>query len=249
MTDVLYCGDTSLDGAAAYLAGLMSSWKWDFDYFPSDQSCDVVSEKSYRLYIFSDYPGDLLTDQQQDVVLKNVAAGAGLLMIGGWESFHGLGGDWEQTHLASALPVEISSADDRVNADSPVMVQIEAPDHPIAQFLPWVSRPPLIGGYNRVVARDDAETILQAVRFSARLQDGLFRFQAKTVDPLLVTGEYQAGRTAALATDVAPHWVGPLVDWGDARVTGHAPGAWEIEVGNLYAQFFKQLLSWTGKFD
>ncbi len=31
----------------------------------------------------------------------------------------------------------------------------------------------------------------------------------------LVVGQHGRGRTAALATDVAPHWVGGLVDWGD----------------------------------
>ena len=247
MSDVLYCGDTSIGGAAAYLAGLMTSWSWDFDYIASDQSCENVVGKSHRLYVFSDYPAAMLTAEQHDLISQNVAAGAGLLMIGGWESFHGLGGNWDETRLAEALPVEISNTDDRVNADSPVMVQVCDATHATAQSLPWQERPPLIGGFNRFAAKPSARVVLQAVRFGVRLQDGLFRFQSSTRDPLLVVGQHKSGRTAALATDVAPHWVGPLVDWGDNRVTGQAAGSWQIEVGDLYAQFFKQLLKWTGK--
>ena len=64
------------------------------------------------------------------------------------------------------------------------------------------------------------------------------------------SGSAQAlrGRTAALATDLAPHWVGGLVDWGDGeRVVAQAPGSWPIEVGNFYAQFIANLLTWTGQ--
>jgi hypothetical protein len=50
--------------------------------------------------------------------------------------------------------------------------------------------------------------------------------------PLLVTGQHGAGRVAAITTDVAPHWVGGFVDWGDARVAAQADGAPAIEVGN-----------------
>jgi uncharacterized membrane protein len=63
--------------------------------------------------------------------------------------------------------------------------------------------------------------------------------------PLLVVRDSGSGRVAALATDVAPHWVGGLVDWGEGRVTAQASGAEAIEVGDLYAKFFQQLISWT----
>jgi hypothetical protein len=58
-------------------------------------------------------------------------------------------------------------------------------------------------------------------------------------------GQWEKGRTAALLTDVAPHWVGPFVDWGRPRVAAQAPEANAIEVGGDYAQFFRQLLEWT----
>ncbi len=65
--------------------------------------------------------------------------------------------------------------------------------------------------------------------------------------PLLVIGDDAAVRTAAVATDVAPHWVGGFVDWGDGRVRAKAPGAEAIEVGDLYARFWQRLISWLSQ--
>ena len=77
---------------------------------------------------------------------------------------------------------------------------------------------------------------------------GDFEFSAGAESPLLVVGECGRGRTAALATDVAPHWVGGLVDWGDGRVVQEV-NAGAIDVGNLYARFFRNLLVWTGRLE
>jgi uncharacterized membrane protein len=64
----------------------------------------------------------------------------------------------------------------------------------------------------------------------------------------LVLGRYGRGRTVTLATDVAPHWVGGLVDWGDRRVVqGVADGF--IEVGNWYARFFRNLVAWAAQIE
>ena len=63
-----------------------------------------------------------------------------------------------------------------------------------------------------------------------------------------MVGEHGRGRTAALATDVAPHWVGGLVDWGDQRVVQDVGGG-SIDVGNWYARFFRNLLVWTGRLE
>ena len=88
--------------------------------------------------------------------------------------------------------------------------------------------------------------ILEACLFDAKLRDeNLFTFQITEQLPLLVVGQYQQGRTAALLTDVAPHWVGPLIDWGAPRITAQAPKSHAVEVGGHYAQFLRQLLEWT----
>lgn len=242
---ILYMGDTALSGAAAYLAGLMSSWGWRFDYVPSDAPlADHIPSGDPALYVFSDYPSARVDEVLQRQIVDRVARGAGLLMIGGWESFHGLGGDWDGTPLSEALPVTISGEDDRLNCDQPLFVR-RVTGHPIAGDLPFGERPPLIGGLNRVEARPGTTTVLEARRFSARwLADAVELTRAQTY-PLLVAGVHGHGRTAVLTTDLAPHWVGPLIDWGDERVTAQAPQSSEVEVGNLYAQFVRQLLEWT----
>jgi hypothetical protein len=243
----LYLGDTNLTDAAAYLAGLMHSWSWAFDYVRSDQSLSLeMLETPRSLFVVSDYPAARMNAAAQERLLAQVAGGAGLIMIGGWESFHGLGGDWNGTAVGNALPVDIAVEDDRMNCDQPVLVR-RVSDHPIVDGLPWVSRPPVIGGFNRFVAKADANVLLEAHRFAAREQAGHFGFEPLDRHPLLVVGEFGRGRTAAFATDVAPHWVGPLVDWGLPRVAAQGPQANAIEVGGHYATFLRQLLSWVGK--
>ena len=246
---VLYLGDTALSGAAAYLAGLMTAFGIRYDYVPSDEdlSSEMASQPR-KLFIISDYPASRMLPRVQEIVLKQVHdQAAGLLMIGGWESFHGHGGNWDGTPIAEALPVEISSEDDRINCDQPALV-LESESHDITAGLPWADRPPTIGGFNRVISRPGSATILLVQRLQAVFHEGRFEFIPREQDPLLVLGAHGFGFTAALTTDVAPHWVGGLVDWGNAeRVTAHAPGSWPIEVGNLYSQFIANLLTWTGQ--
>jgi uncharacterized membrane protein len=247
---ILYCGDTSLDSAAAYLAGLMSSWGWDFTYVPSDRqlnSADVSSDCS--LFIFSDYPAGQVDSVLQEQIVEQVRDGAGLLMIGGWESYHGLGGNWDGTLISDALPIDIADHDDRRNCDQPVFARATNITHPITDGLPWSERPPLIGGFNAFAAKAESETLLEAALFDARFDGDTPCLDRQNTEPLLVVSECGDGRTAALATDVAPHWIGPMVDWGTERLTVQADGAGEIEVGNLYAAFFRSLLSWTGQSD
>ena len=242
---IFYLGDTALDNAAAYLAGVMQHAECLFDYLPSDQRVSVEMLKEARsLYILSDYPSANFTADCQQRLLEHVQSGSGLIMFGGWESFHGLGGDWDGSPIAQALPVEIANSDDRVNCDHPVLLWKKC-EHEILANLPWDERPPVIGGFNRVTAKPAATVLLEAKHISVRREGEAFRFETAESDPLLVVGSYGKGRVTTLMTDVAPHWVGPLVDWGDGRVNAQATGAEEIEVGDWYAQFFRQLIDWT----
>lgn len=241
---ILYLGDTALSGAAGYLAGLMTSFGWEFDYVPSHQATDAEAIAGRRLVVLSDYPAKMLSPKAHDRLVAEVRAGAGLLMIGGWESYCGLGGDWAGTPVGDALPVAIATTDDRVNCDQPA-VAVRVAEHPILSGLPWDERPPTIGGFNRIAPKPTSTTLLELHRFSARHRAGSTDFALRDRHPLLVVGALGAGRTAALATDLAPHWVGGFVDWGDGRVTATAPGSWGIEVGSAYAAFVRNLLAWT----
>jgi uncharacterized membrane protein len=112
--------------------------------------------------------------------------------------------------------------------------------------LPFDTVAPSIGGYNRVATRPDGIEILSARRFQAQRRGQDFAFvPIGNPDPLLVAGAHGLGRVTAYASDAAPHWVGGLVDWGDARIIACGPGANAVEVGNWYARFFHQMIRWT----
>ncbi len=239
---ILYCGDTSLTTAAQYLAGLMTCWGWNYRYVPSHLPLTSADHDDVGLVILSDFPSARMTDALQQQILAAVAEGAGLLMIGGWESFHGLGGDWDQSPIATALPVVMQSTDDRINCDQPALVR-QVTSNPAVDGLPWLQRPPTIGGFNRFRPKPDATVLLEVDRLRPTFHKGIWSVEIVETHPLLVIGKYGKGVTCAFATDVAPHWVGGLVDWGDGRVTAQAPHADAIEVGDLYARFFQQLLS------
>ena len=237
---ILYCGDTRLDGAAAYLAGVLTHAGEDFEYVASDVSIqDASLGTDLRLVILSDYPAANFSEELQHQFINRIANGTGLLMIGGWESFHGLGGDWDIAALGELLPVEIAGEDDRLNSDRPLLVR-RAGTHAITDGLPWETHPPYVGGLNRFQPKSDARVLLETDALVTAREGGDWRLVTESNAPLLVVGEQGRGRTAALATDVAPHWVGGLVDWGDGRVTAQAAGAEAVEVGDLYAQFLLQ---------
>jgi len=243
---VLYCGDGDITSAASYLGGLMTSWGWRFEHVPDDRDLDPDRlDDDVSLIIVSDYPARRLSTECQLGIDKAVRQGAGLLMIGGWTSFRGRDGLWGGTPVGDLLPVEISVGDDRVNCDQATAVRATQA-HPATNGLPWASRPPAIGGFNRVKARPDAGVLLECQQFEIQSEAARFTFHETRSDVLLAVGRHGHGRTAAFTTDVAPHWVGPLIDWGRGRVSVRMPGAPEREIGDLYAKLMNQLLSWVG---
>ena len=247
---ILYAGDSHLRSAAAYLAGVLTHAGLPFDYVPSDAPLRPSLEgRRPRLYVLSDYPAKNLTDADFGRIIDDVERGSGLLMIGGWESFHGAAAGYHTSPLAEVLPVRMQASDDRVNAPQPCMVEKRI-DHPILGGLP-LDHPPGIGGYNRVQPKADADVLLSArhVSVEVRRRDDQGApehiFTPGEQAPLLVVGRHGRGRTAAFTSDVAPHWVGGFVDWGPERVRAQAPGADDIEVGSHYAEFFTRLVRWT----
>jgi uncharacterized membrane protein len=247
LSRICYLGDDTLQGAAAYLAGIMSHFGLPYEHVASTDSPDEdFASQQYALYVVSDYPAARFRPGQMEHLIECVAQGSGLVMLGGWESFHGRLGEYHGSPLARALPVVMANGDDRRNCAQPCLIHKLA-DHPILEGLPW-DTPPGIGGFNAIAPKPDATTVLSAARFSVCRKGEEFQFTRGAEAPLLVVGQCGSGRTAALATDVAPHWVGGLVDWGDQRVVQEVAGAW-IEVGNWYARFFRNLLAWAGRME
>lgn len=245
LSRICYLGDDTVQGAAGYLIGVMKRFELSFDHVPSPESPNAdFTGRQYALYVVSDYPSARFRSGQMEHIARCVEAGSGLAMFGGWESFFGRLGEYHRSPLADVLPVAMRDRDDRRNSAQPCLIE-KVSEHPMLDGLPW-DQPPGIGGYNAVSAKPNAETLLRAVHFSVRCRGGTFEFDRGESAPLLVVGKHGKGRTAALATDAAPHWVGGLVDWGDRRVHQEIPGGF-IEVGNWYAEFFKNLLVWTGR--
>lgn len=242
---VLYLGDTTLQTAAGYLAGVMTHYGIDFDYVASDVAFDAARlEDGYDALILSDYPADRFSPADFEMIVDRNRKGMGLLMIGGWESFTGLGGDYHDTPLADVLPVAMKGSDDRVNSYAPCMIQPEEA-HPIIWGLPFAERAAAINGYNQWRAKEDATTVLSLRRYDAAFSGGDFQFSLRDHDPLLVVDIVRAGRVACYAGDVAPHWAGGFVDWGDRRLALRAEGAEEVEVGDWYVEFFGNLVKWV----
>lgn len=276
---ILYFGDDDQSRAAIYLSGILEHYALPYERVDSDQSPDAQCiAKPRALYILSDYPRERFAEGQLEHIRDAVEnQGSGLLMIGGWESFHGRNGEYHQTVLKDVLPVEMESQDDRRNFYQPIVLRKRC-SHEILDGLPW-EVPPMVGGFNLFKPKPDTTQLLDGVRLDLRLfeddnaavedcsREGVCSIDghalldrvslalqyggALTVSevqsfPMLVLGQYGRGRTAAFAGDVAPHWVGGLVDWGDPdkRVT-QSVGQGFIEVGNHYATFFRNLVLWT----
>lgn len=250
LAPVLYLGDTDLGSAAAYLAGVLAAAGLEYRYVPSHIDADAAffEEPTLQVVVISDYPAARLGAAATERLLARVQDGLGLVFLGGWESYHGLEGFWHQSPLAEALPVSLESQDDRVNYDQLAVVALAdgAAEHSIVAGLPWNERPPTIGGFNRFTPKPGSVTLLECWLHELRREGATINVQRTTTHPLLTVGSAGKGRIACLATDAAPHWVGPLVDWGTPRLSAQGPGAGAIEVGAHYARFLQQLVRWAG---
>lgn len=243
MKKVLYMGDDSLDRAAAYLGGVMAYHKIKFDYVPSVKRLSPAAvNDGIGLFIISDFPAKNISRECFLKIISKVKEGASLLMIGGWESFYGLKGEYHNKPIAEILPVICKKSDDRVNYCHG-LIPIQKISNEITSGLPF-KRPPVVCGYNDFTAKKDSKTVLSL----RKIRTHYTRVQVdKKNIPLLVIGKYGKGKTCAFATDFAPHWVGGLVDWGNKRIKAQAKGGAQIEVGADYARLIKNLITWLLK--
>ncbi len=121
-----------------------------------------------------------------------VAAGGGLLMIGGYLSFTGFEGKaaFRQTALADVLPIDMLGEDDRVERPAGVTPTIDHADHAVLSGI--VGEWPHLLGYNRTILKADA-TLVASVG----------------PDPLIAVGAFGSGRSAVFTSDCSPHWAPP----------------------------------------
>ncbi|MDD5132691.1 MAG: glutamine amidotransferase [bacterium] len=237
---LLYCGDDSLRQSARYLYGVLKHLGYALDYIPSRRSLTVQHlRKDYQAVILSDYPSARIAPAAQDRLVKMVAGGTGFLMIGGWGSFHGYDGHYHCSKLAEILPVQCCSHDDRVNCPQGGII-IPQNDRILRTSSLKFENGPLIGGYNKVVLRAESQLLL-AVR---DLKINLPKISLSSKEyPLLVTGCYGNGRTVCYMSDLAPHWSGGVVDWGQRKIRINNVSGFFMEVGQKYVKFIQTLVT------
>jgi uncharacterized membrane protein len=237
---LLYCGDDNLRQSARYLYGVLKYLGYALDYVPSRRSLRAHQlRKHYDAVILSDYPSARISPAGQKSLVKMVADGTGLLMIGGWGSFHGYDGHYHCSKLAAALPVRCLSRDDRVNCpQGGIILPTREGDLKFRSLR--FKKGPLIGGYNKVVPKP-GNKILLAVR---DLKVNLPKISLSAQEyPLLVTGCFGHGHTACYMSDLAPHWSGGMVDWGQRKIKIDNVAGYFMEVGQNYAKFIRALVT------
>ena len=137
------------------------------------------------------------TPNRLKLMKEYVANGGGLAMIGGYLTFQGIDakGQWSATAVEEALPVNISTTDDRQEVPEGFEPTVRKKGHPILEGIPeqW----PWFLGYNKLREKDDADVLLE--------HEG---------DPFLAVRTFGKGRTGAFASDCAPHWGShAFVEW------------------------------------
>lgn len=258
---ILYAGDSGIGGPANYLLGALKSLSAETVHIPPfEKLSPPLFKKRFDAILLSDFPRGNASSNSQKALERQVEGGTGLLMVGGWGSFSGPFGGWRGSLVEKLLPVHCLMRDDRLNFPGGALI-ISKKKHPMFQSISF-KNPPVICGLNRLRPKKNSRVILAARRIVCR--DGSYAAlpHSKTYPahgrnklrpyvaldpieyPLLVIASDPRQRAAALATDLAPHWSGGLVDWGRKRLKLRVSGKIQIEVGDQYVRFVAALIRW-----
>ena len=236
---ILYAGDSEAGGSANYLLGILQSLRAEVVHIPPSQKLSPsLFKKRFDAILLSDFPRKQTPASSEQAILDQAAEGSGFLMIGGWGSFSGPFGGWRGSLIEKLLPVTCLNRDDRIHL--PGGAWILKGDSPpkrgqspaLFQSLDF-KNPPVICGLNQIRPKKNGLVLLSA----KRLQD-------RKNFPLLVIDRNPARRIATLATDLAPHWSGGLLDWGKKRIKLPVRKGIQIEVGDFYVRFVTNLIKW-----
>jgi len=194
--------------------------------------------RDFSVVVLSDYPATHLSRTHQQALVSAVESdGRGLMMIGGWASFGGPRGSYYGSALADVLPVTIQPDDDRVNTPLGTVLVPRGEPHAAIRSVQGQA-PCIVVGYNAVRAKPDADVLVHGdgLRIAPSGQPVLERSET----PILTVWKRGAGRVAALAPDMMPHWAGGILDWGTRRLTLSTGN----EVGHLYVAFLVDVCRW-----
>lgn len=226
------------DGSAVrYLAGTFRKMGVDHRLvLPGEALPHSLGE--FQAVVVSGFPRILVQEAEPLLVQAITQSGLGLLMVGGPQSF-GRGG-YAESALATLLPVDLEPGDDRVRSAAGGLIEAKLPHHPLLRGLRF--REPLtVIGHNRLRRRKASSELLGARAITRAGPAGIHLDRDSA--PMLVVRESidgAMGRTAALATSLAPPWSGGLTEWGTRRLSIDA----QTEVGEGYAVFVLNLMRW-----
>ena len=182
---------------------------YEFVYMPNHEAAEsfpftMEELKEYACVILSDVGADTLLvppvtfaksqrmPNRCQLLKDYVLQGGSLLMVGGYMTFSGIGGQgkWAHTPVQDILPVRLYPWDDRMEHCEGVYPETTAPDHPIMKGIgnEW---PPVLG-YNASELKEGAEFVATICG-----------------DPFIAVMAAGEGRTAVFSTDCAPHWAPP----------------------------------------
>ena len=195
-----------------------SSRRWPIDFN------DAFEPGNFDIYIIGDLDADAIGSQQLEQLAETIAAGAGLITLGGYQTY-GAGG-YATSPLADAIPVKMDQSRRRsgdtstADRDDQLTGEISirpARRHPIINLggdnplQIWQQLPPMIGA-NRLIG----PKIAPGVEVLLENSDG---------QPLMVVGQYGRGRTAALGFDSTWRW-------------------WRGGNRDAHRRFWRQLMLW-----
>jgi len=214
---------------ADWIIEALKKARYKVDFIPNHRASSEfpTSEKEiskYSTVILSDIGANTLllhpdtfeksipTRNRLKLIKKYVKKGGSFLMIGGYLSFQGIEGKakYKNTAVEEILPIKMKSIDDRIEVPEGMYPEVTT-NHSITEELDkeW----PMFLGYNKFSATSEGEIL-------AKYKE----------DPFLVIGEYEKGRTAAFASDCAPHWGSKdFVEW------------------DQYNKLWQQLVDWLSK--
>ncbi|MFM7846818.1 MAG: glutamine amidotransferase [Planctomycetota bacterium] len=184
----------------------------DFQWFDARQRGrwpvtldESLTQSNYDVLILGDLDSTALGDKNLTDIAAAVRRGRGLIMLGGYHSF-GPGG-YQTTPLAAALPVQMDRLE-RQDFGQPLRADLHrvgplvirpTREHPTTRLAPgpdnatrWATLPPLDGANKFMEVKDAA-----GVQVLLETTGGA---------PLLVSGEYGAGRVLAFAGDSTWRW-------------------------------------------
>ncbi len=177
---------------------------------------DTLASERYDLVIIGNLPAAAIGSDQLKQIQQQVSKGSALLMIGGPQTF--AAGGYATSELAATLPIKLDATltdqSEPINAvpnQLHPITQLSADSTLAAQQKLWSSLPKFVGS-NRF-----ADT---------RVAPGVqVLLETDDEEPLLVVGEYGAGRVAAFAIDSTWRW-------------------WRQQQSEAHRRFWRQMMLW-----